>query len=81
MLYVTPDAEWSNVSLEQRTRLQETLALARTWEATVDILVGQGSADEILRYARAHNITQIFMGHSARMPWLFPVLAEYGGGG
>ncbi len=66
VVYVTPDGEWSNVTLDQRTAVQQALALARTYQANVDVLVDVDTAAAVLRHAQVHNVTQIFVGHSRR---------------
>ena len=79
VLYVTPDAEWSNVTVERRTQVQETLALARTWQATAEVTESRDPAAEILHFARSHNITQIFLGHGGSPRWAVPLLPQRGG--
>ncbi len=66
VVYVTPDPEWSNVSAGQRTFIQTTLALARTFHATVEVIESTRPADAIIEYAQTHHITQIFIGHSLK---------------
>ncbi|MHB2017407.1 MAG: universal stress protein [Candidatus Xenobia bacterium] len=73
VLYVTPDPEWSNLSAEERTRVQSTLALARTYHAQVEVVEGRDPSSTIVQYAREHAITQIYMGHALyrRFPFFF----------
>jgi len=54
---------------DQRT-LDENLRLAREASARVDVLHGEDAVSAILDYARAHGITQLFVGHSTESGWL-----------
>ena len=58
-----------NLTAEDQTALSRNLMLARAQEAHVDILDGQDPIGTILDYARAHGITQIFVGHNLRQTW------------
>jgi len=49
--------------------LEDNLALARSLNAKVEVLDGENTVQVILRFARAHGITQIFVGHSGRTGW------------
>jgi two-component system, OmpR family, sensor histidine kinase KdpD len=55
-----------DLSDADRKSLDEGLAKARDSGACVEILEGQDSVESIVQYARAHAITQMFVGHSAR---------------
>jgi two-component system, OmpR family, sensor histidine kinase KdpD len=55
-----------DLSDADRKNLDEGLAKARDTGACVEILEGQDSVESVVQYARAHAITQIFVGHSAR---------------
>jgi len=46
--------------------LEEGLAKARENGAQVEVLEGQDAVETIVRYARSHGVTQIFVGHSAK---------------
>lgn len=51
----------------ERETLEHGLAKAREVGAQVEVLEGeQDPVDAIVRYARSHGVTQIFVGHSAR---------------
>jgi two-component system, OmpR family, sensor histidine kinase KdpD len=55
---------------DDRDRLARFLRLGEELGATVVTLPGSGAAEEVIRYARTHNITKIVVGAS-RMPiWL-----------
>jgi two-component system sensor histidine kinase KdpD len=54
------------ISAAGRAALEERLALARAAGARVEILDGDNPVDAILEFARAHGITQLFIGHSQR---------------
>jgi two-component system sensor histidine kinase KdpD len=72
------DAEWIAVHVEtgednrytddERDRLAHLLRLAEELGAAVVTLPGTGVAEEVIRYARTHNITKIIVGASRR-PW------------
>jgi two-component system, OmpR family, sensor histidine kinase KdpD len=72
------DAEWivlhvetgetSRYTDDERDRLARLLRLAEELGATVVTLPGTSVAEEVIRYARAHNITKIIVGASRR-PW------------
>jgi two-component system, OmpR family, sensor histidine kinase KdpD len=72
------DAEWIVLHVEtgeairytdeERDRLARLLRLAEELGATVVTLPGTSVAEEVIRYARAHNITKIIVGASRR-PW------------
>ncbi|MBZ5594538.1 MAG: universal stress protein [Acidobacteriia bacterium] len=49
--------------------VEKHLALARELGAKVHILEASGSASAILEFARAHAVTQLFVGHSLRSRW------------
>ena len=44
--------------------LDRNVTLARAQQAHVEILEGKDPIETILEYARAHGITQIFVGHN-----------------
>jgi K+-sensing histidine kinase KdpD len=46
--------------------LEEGLAMARENGAQVEVLEGQDPVETIVRYARSHGVTQIFVGHSGK---------------
>jgi two-component system sensor histidine kinase KdpD len=50
----------------EREILEQGLAKAREDGAQVEVLEGEDPVETIVRYARSHGITQIFVGHSAR---------------
>src|SRR5262249_1585652 len=52
-----------------RKSLEQGLAKAREEGAHVDVLEGNDPVEEILKYARSHGVTQIFVGHSAKRDW------------
>jgi two-component system, OmpR family, sensor histidine kinase KdpD len=55
---------------DERERLSRLLRLAEELGATVVTLPGTSVAEEVIRYARAHNITKIIVGASRRPWWL-----------
>lgn len=54
---------------EDRERLQEHLRLAESLGGEVVRLSGQHVSDELLRYAREHNITRIVIGKPTHSRW------------
>jgi two-component system sensor histidine kinase KdpD len=64
-IYVTqPD-----LTAEDQMALDRNVMLARAQEAQVETLSGNDPIATILDYARAHGITQIFVGHNLRRGW------------
>jgi len=73
------DAEWVVLHVEtardaragedQRERLARLLRLAEELGARVATLPGASISEEVIRYARAHNITKIIVGASGRAWW------------
>lgn len=57
------------LSDSERSLLEQGLAKARESGAHVEVLKGEDAVATIVRYARSHGITQIFVGHSARKDW------------
>ena len=58
-----------NLTAEDQMALDRNVMLARAQEAHVETLTGKEPIATILEYARAHNITQIFVGHNLRRGW------------
>jgi two-component system, OmpR family, sensor histidine kinase KdpD len=58
-----------NLTEEDRTALERNVVLARAQQAQVETLEGDDAVTTILEYARAHGITQIFVGHNLRRSW------------
>jgi two-component system sensor histidine kinase KdpD len=68
--------EWTAANVEQpglseadRTRLTENLGLAQQLGADVVTLSGDGAVEEIVNYARKHNVTRIIAGKPGRLRW------------
>ncbi len=59
-----------------RKALEDNLALARSLGAKVEALDGENTVQILLRFARAHGITQIFVGHSQRTSWWNRILGN-----
>ncbi len=57
------------VSAADHARLESYLALGREAGANVEVLEGDDPVQAILRFARDHSTTQIFIGHSLRQNW------------
>jgi len=54
---------------EERAGLEANLELARQLNATVELLDGEDPVETIMDFARAHGITQMFIGHSTQKHW------------
>ena len=54
--------------------LQAHLAVARLLEAQTEALDGDDPVETLMDFARAHRITQIFVGHSSRDHWWYRFL-------
>lgn len=73
------DAEWFAVHVESpqegpvsdaaRDQMSRNLRLARDLGAKVQVLIARNIADEILAFAREHNVTLIIVGLSRRTLW------------
>jgi len=64
-IYVMQD----NLTDEDRMALDRNVTLARAQQAHVETLAGRDPVKTILDYARAHGVTQIFVGHNLRRSW------------
>jgi two-component system sensor histidine kinase KdpD len=64
-IYVTQE----NLTPEDRFALDRNVTLAKAQQAHVETLEGKDPIETILGYARAHGITQIFVGHNMRRGW------------
>jgi len=64
-MYVLQD----NLTSDDRMALERNVTLARAQQAHVETLEGTDPVKTILEYARAHGITQIFVGHNLRRGW------------
>ena len=70
------DAPWLAVSVEttrplepdEQKQLEENLALARELGAEIVVLPGRDVADALVRVAQQHNVSQIVIGKSRRLP-------------
>jgi K+-sensing histidine kinase KdpD len=58
-----------NLTPEDQSALNRNVMLARAQQAQVDILDGKDPIAVILNCARAHGITQIFVGHNLKQTW------------
>src|SRR5262249_22977699 len=58
-----------NLTAEDQMALGRNVTLARAQDAHVETLEGNDPVKTILDYARAHGITQIFVGHNLRRSW------------
>jgi two-component system, OmpR family, sensor histidine kinase KdpD len=63
-----------DLSASDRASLEQGLGKAREISTQVEILEGKDPVESIVRYARSHGVTQIFMGHSPKRDfgtWIF----------
>jgi two-component system sensor histidine kinase KdpD len=59
----------AHLTPEDRMALDRNITLARAQEAHVETLEGKDAIRTILEYARARNITQLFVGHNLARGW------------
>lgn len=57
------------ISPADQTALDQNLDIARAANGRIEILDGDDPIEAILRFAREHGVTQIFVGHSMRERW------------
>jgi two-component system, OmpR family, sensor histidine kinase KdpD len=62
--------EQEEMSIADELQIKEYLSFARQAQAHVETIRGDDPIRAILRFAEAHGITQIFVGHSGRRGWL-----------
>jgi two-component system sensor histidine kinase KdpD len=65
----TPSEEPGRIDPKAYATLQENIRLAENLGATVVKLKGNNVADELLKFARDHEITHVIFGQSARSRW------------
>ena len=65
----TPKEEPGRIDPKAYATLQENIRLAENLGATVVKLKGTNVADELLKFAREHEITHVIFGQSARSRW------------
>ena len=58
-----------DITPEERSVLERNLDEARAVDARIEALDGDDPADAIIQFARAHGITQIFMGNRMNLGW------------
>ena len=61
----------SSLSAKDETAVEENLLIAREIGARIDVLEGHDYVGTLIRYAREHGVTQIFIGHSMRDGWWY----------
>lgn len=66
----------ANLSPEDRKSLESNLQLAQKAEAKIHVIEGEDPSQTILKFAREHGITQIFIGHSGRRDWRARLFAD-----
>jgi two-component system sensor histidine kinase KdpD len=64
-IYVTQ----RDLTAEDQLAIERNAMLARAQQAHVERIEGRDPVKAILDYARAHGITQIFVGHNLRRSW------------
>jgi two-component system, OmpR family, sensor histidine kinase KdpD len=57
------------LSPADRSALASKLALARGAGAQIEVLEGEDPVGTLLKYARSHGVTQLFVGHTQRGGW------------
>ncbi len=66
-IYVTQD----NLTEDDRLVIDRNVKLAEAQQAHVETLDGRDPIATILEYARAHGVTQIYVGHNIRKGWQY----------
>jgi two-component system sensor histidine kinase KdpD len=61
----------ANLSAEDEAAVEEHLEIAREIGARIEVLEGHDYVATLVRYARDHGVTQIFIGHSMREGWWY----------
>lgn len=61
--------EHARLSAAEREAVDGALAEARISGARVDILEGDDPVETVMQYARAHGVTQIFVGQNRKQSW------------
>jgi two-component system, OmpR family, sensor histidine kinase KdpD len=69
VVYVASDPEMSSLDPEARGVVRQHLNLAKSLKAEVVLLEGKDVARELVRFAREHQVTQIFLGRSSHGRW------------
>ena len=65
----TPGEDLSNIKPQAYAALQENISFAAEMGAKVVKLKGGNVADELLKFAREHQVTHVIFGQSARSRW------------
>lgn len=68
-IYVTKDPQMRDLSKEEAVLIRTYLDDATERGARIAIIEDTDAAQGIIRFARAHDITQIFLGHAAGYPY------------
>jgi two-component system sensor histidine kinase KdpD len=67
--WIAANVDQPGLSEADRTQLAESLGLAQQLGADVVTLTGDSAVDEIVNYARRHNVTRIIAGKPGRLRW------------
>jgi two-component system sensor histidine kinase KdpD len=68
-VYVSPDSALSSLSQEAREAVERHLGFARNLRIQTAVVEGEDVASSLVKFARAQNATQIFMGRSLAKSW------------
>lgn len=74
-LHVLPRGGWAELPAETRERVERHLHFARNLRIDTHAISGEHVPNTIADFARAHQVTQIFVGRSLPRPW-FKLLNE-----
>jgi two-component system sensor histidine kinase KdpD len=69
-VYVSPDPSLGNLSQDEREAVEKHLGFARNLRIKTEVVAAHDVAEGIVRFARDHQATQIFMGRSFAKSWL-----------
>lgn len=65
----TPNETPDNIKPETKKILEDNISFAKELGAKIDCLKGDNVADELIKFANEHAITQVIFGQSARTRW------------
>jgi two-component system sensor histidine kinase KdpD len=68
-VYVSPDPTLAQLSQDQREAVEKHLGFARNLRIQTQVIEGREVPESLVEFARAHQVTQIFMGRSMSTNW------------
>lgn len=74
---VSPEAGLESLPMADREALEKHLNFARNLHLETRLLQGGNSAEELVKFARDHGVTQIYVGRPADGPWKSPFSRDF----